>query len=105
MSINITLAETAGFCFGVERAVEIAYKTSEQKNSVYMLGPIIHNEMVVEQLIAQGAKIVSQIDEIKEPNATAIIRAHGLDPDSYQKMALRNIQIVDATCPFCEENT
>jgi 4-hydroxy-3-methylbut-2-enyl diphosphate reductase len=103
MRINITVAKTAGFCFGVKRAVDIAYQVCAQKDSVYMLGPIIHNEIVVKQLAEQGAIIVSGIDEIKENGVTAIIRAHGLDPDSYRQMEAKNIQIVDATCPFVKK--
>ena len=100
--MEIYLASVMGFCFGVERAVEIAEKTlTEYKNiKVYSLGPLIHNEEFLSELSAQGLLICDEnnIEEIEEGSAV-IIRAHGVRPAIISKLEEKKCIIVDATCP------
>lgn len=101
--MKINVAKSAGFCFGVKRAIEIALKTAkEEKNSeVYMLGDIVHNEFVVEQIKRAGIKVVDSMDKIK--SGVLLLRAHGTVPEIYQKAKEKNLKIVDATCPMVLE--
>ena len=98
--MEVILAKSAGFCFGVKRAVNEAYEHAQDGN-VYTYGPIIHNEEVVKDLEEKG---VVSIDEEDIPNlpkdSTVIIRSHGAKKEIYDKLEANNIKIVDATCPF-----
>ena len=98
--MEIILAKTAGFCFGVKRAVEMVYANSSRDN-VYTYGPIIHNDEVVKDLEKKGVRVINDESDIDSvPKGTVIIRAHGVTTDSYD--LIRNVghEIVDATCPF-----
>lgn len=98
--MKIILANTAGFCFGVNNAVSIANELTKDKNTnVYMLGSIIHNEQVVDDLKKKGIKEISQISEA-EGEGKIIIRAHGVSPDIYEEAASRGLKVIDATCPY-----
>lgn len=103
--MEVTLAKSAGFCFGVKRAVEMVYKETEQKSSnVYTYGPIIHNEEVVKDLEKKGVKVINKfedLDKIKE--GTVIIRSHGVEEKIYKQLEKQGVQIVDATCPFVKK--
>ncbi len=100
---TITLAEHAGFCFGVSNAVRTAYeKTAESKASglrLYCLGELIHNSSVIEELEAAGLTTVNSIEDVPE-GSRCLIRAHGEPDVTYAKAARRNIELIDATCPF-----
>ncbi len=100
--MQVTLAKSAGFCFGVKRAVDKVYE--EAKNSgvpVYTFGPIIHNEEVVADLEKKGVRTLHNIEELKKvPKGTVIIRSHGVSREIYEKIRREGFQIVDATCPF-----
>ncbi len=97
--MEIHLAKNAGFCFGVERALRIAYHTARQaKNPIYTLGQLIHNPQVVEELQKEGIVIIDDLNSIRE--GTLIIRSHGLPPSVIEKAREKNLSIVDATCPF-----
>lgn len=96
--MEIILAKTAGFCFGVQRAVDLAYKESYKEN-VFTYGPIIHNTQVVQSLEKRGIKKIININEINN-DSKLIIRSHGVTPDVYIEASKRNITIVDATCPY-----
>lgn len=99
--MKINLAKSAGFCFGVKRAISIACHTLEGKNKVYMLGDIVHNEDVCKQINDAGIKKISKLSSGK--NKTLLIRAHGI-PISVIKRALKlGYKIVDATCPMVKE--
>jgi len=100
--LKIFLAKDSGYCFGVRDAVNLAYKTVDKEGEVYMLGTIVHNEKVVEDLDAAGAKVVDSLDDIPE-NASVLFRAHGTSPDTWEKAKNKNINIVDATCPLVTE--
>jgi small subunit ribosomal protein S1 len=99
-SRKIELAEHAGFCFGVRRAIEIAEKTlSQKKEKVYCLGEIIHNYSVVRGLEKKGLKVVKDLREVP-PKASLIIRSHGVGPEIFEQAKKKKIKIIDATCPF-----
>lgn len=95
---KISVAATAGFCFGVDNAVKIVYNELNKRNNVVTLGPIIHNTDVVEQLRLKGAVPVG-LDEVKK-DQTVVIRSHGVGLDVYERLERIGARIVDATCPF-----
>ena len=95
---KICTAKSAGFCFGVDRAVKIVYNELDIRNNVVTLGPIIHNGNVVADLEAKGCKAVS-LDEVTG-DQTVIIRSHGVSRAVYEKLEQTGCTIVDATCPF-----
>ena len=104
--MEIKLAKTAGFCFGVKRAVDTVYKEAEKsKETIYTFGPIIHNEQVVEDLEKNGVFVVNTVDELKSLKAgtTVIVRSHGVGKYIYDLMAECGLNIVDATCPFVKK--
>ncbi len=95
----IRLAATAGFCFGVDKAVNLVNHLLEQGQKVCTLGPIIHNPQVVEELAARGVRIVEQPEEVPA-GWTLVIRSHGVGRDIYTRAAACGVEIRDATCPF-----
>lgn len=97
---EIVLAKSAGFCFGVHRAVDTVYERASQKN-IYTYGPIIHNEEVVKDLEKKGVKSIESVDEISDAlDSTVIIRSHGVSKNVYDEIKHKGCDIVDATCPF-----
>lgn len=96
--INIRVAETAGFCFGVDRAVDIVYKLAGKKDNVATLGPIIHNPQVVSDLESKGVQIKDSPEQAC--GKTVVIRSHGVGPQVYSELNRYNIEYIDATCPF-----
>ena len=108
--MEIILAKSAGFCFGVQRAVDTAYKEAG-KQHVYTYGPIIHNEEVVSDLERKGVHVLSEEDidamlahDGREDDAKEIvIRSHGIGRDAYKKLEQLGFEIVDATCPFVKK--
>ena len=104
--MEVKLAKTAGFCFGVKRAVDTVYKEAEKSNeTIYTFGPIIHNEQVVEDLEKNGVFVVNTIEELKalKPGTTVIVRSHGVGKSVYDLMEERGLHVVDATCPFVKK--
>ncbi len=98
--MKIYLAEHAGFCFGVKRAIDIATKLTGQKN-VYTLGPLIHNPQVIEDLEQKGIKCAENLSEI--PKGKVIIRAHGVPPQLLRKAQESGLEVIDATCPYVKK--
>lgn len=96
---EIRLAETAGFCFGVKRAVDMALAASEKYDNCYTFGPIIHNKNVVDMLREKGVYEVSDITGLT-PDSTIIIRSHGIGRSRFQEIAEAGMTVVDATCPM-----
>lgn len=96
---EVTVAKSAGFCFGVDRAVKMVYGELEKNTKVATLGPIIHNQDVVNDMQKKGARIVSDVDEL-EPDETVVIRSHGVGRRIYEKIAEKGNRMLDATCPF-----
>ena len=96
--MKIIVAKTAGFCFGVQRAVNLAYEESYKKD-VYTYGPIIHNAQVVQSLEKRGIQEVDSMDSMN-PGSTIIIRSHGVTPAVYDEAKDQKMKIIDATCPY-----
>ncbi len=96
------MAKTAGFCFGVKRAVEQVYEQIEKaKEPVYTYGPIIHNQQVVKDLEEKGVCVLNTEEELLElSRGIVIIRSHGVGKSVYDILEKRNVTVVDATCPF-----
>lgn len=98
--MEINIAKSAGFCFGVRRAVDTVYKESKKKN-VYTYGPIIHNDEVVADLERQGVGVIYDSNEFRSlKEGTIIIRSHGVPKAIYDEIADAGLELVDATCPF-----
>lgn len=102
--MKIVVAKTAGFCFGVNRAVDTVYQNIEHQDSdIYTLGPIIHNNQVVNELRSKGVQAVQNIDEIQSSRPRLIIRTHGVSKNVYNDIQEKKIQCVDATCPYVKK--
>ena len=100
--MKILVAKDAGYCFGVRDAVNLAYDTAKDHGEVYMLGTIVHNEKVVEDLSKAGTKVVDKIDEVAK-DKPILFRAHGTAPRVWDKAKNKNLNIIDATCPLVIE--
>jgi len=96
---KVTVAKSAGFCFGVDRAVRRVYSELENNTKVATLGPIIHNQDVVNDMQRKGARIINSVDEINE-GETVVIRSHGVGKEVYDQIAAKGNRMLDATCPF-----
>lgn len=100
--MKILLAKNAGYCFGVRDAVDMAYDTAKEHGDVYMLGHIVHNENVVNDLDKAGAKVVDSLDKVPE-GRPVLLRAHGTHVDTWKEAKQKNMNIVDATCPLVRD--
>jgi len=101
--MEVILAEHAGFCFGVKKAVDTVYEQVEHKDKkIYTYGPIIHNEEVVKDLESKGVEVVNSPEELSgvAENGTIVIRAHGIPRETEEMIKNKGISYVDATCPF-----
>ena len=97
--MKITLAKTAGFCFGVNRAVNMVYDLLENGKKVCTLGPIIHNPQMVSELESRGVRIVDTPGDVKD-GEELVIRSHGVGEEIYRQAAASGAEVSDATCPF-----
>ena len=116
--MEVRLAEHAGFCFGVKRAVETVYEQIKNGENIYTYGPIVHNEEVVKDLSENGVKVLASKEELLAlpggrspepdegqggpvcPDARVVIRAHGVSEEIYRILEEKGLECVDATCPF-----
>lgn len=99
--MNINIAKSSGFCFGVQRAVDLVYEEINTGGNIYTYGDIIHNELVVDDLRSKGVKVINTPEELKGlPKGTIIIRAHGISKQLYDELSSYGHKIIDATCPF-----
>lgn len=96
---KIIVAESAGFCFGVNRAINILYKLIDENKPACTLGPIIHNMQMVNELREKGVRTIDKISEVKE-NETIVIRSHGVPQSIVDEINERHLDYIDATCPF-----
>ena len=96
---EVILAKTAGFCFGVDRAVKTVQDLLESGKKVATLGPIIHNPQLVAELESKGARIVDEPEQVK-PEEVLVIRSHGVAEEIIDRAKKIGVAIVDATCPF-----
>lgn len=108
--MTIRIAKNAGFCFGVKRAVNMVYEEARlHPGSVYTIGPIIHNEQVVEDLREKGVRILdedlmcAEDGSVPDGSSTVIIRSHGISKELQDRIVATGCRIVDATCPFVEK--
>ena len=100
--MQVELAKTAGFCFGVDRAVSAVYQLLEEGKKAATLGPIIHNPQVTEDLAARGVAVVASPGETP-PGYTLVIRSHGISGEVEEEIAALGLPFVDATCPFVKK--
>lgn len=98
--MEITVAKSAGFCFGVNRAIQCVYDNIG-KGNIYSYGPIIHNKEVIADLESKGVKTVDSFDGIE--NGTIIIRSHGVGEDIYKEIEKKGLNLIDGTCPFVKK--
>lgn len=100
---NVRLAESAGFCFGVKRAIELAYAALAEQNGtpLYSYGSLIHNQTVTDDLAAKGLHIIESVDDIRE--GTVVIRSHGVGKFLYDALEEKGLHMVDGTCPFVQK--
>ena len=101
--MEVRLAKSAGFCFGVKKAMDVVYEqiNKNQGTPIYTYGPIIHNEEVVKELAAKGVTVVDSMDEMESVNkGIMVIRSHGVSKDVQNKMENAGFICIDATCPF-----
>ena len=104
--MQVIKAKTAGFCFGVKRAVDTVYEQVRQNSGgkIYTYGPIIHNGEVVRDLEEKGVIVLNSREELETlENGTVIIRSHGVTKDIFDIMQKKNLKIIDATCPFVKK--
>ncbi|MDY2938828.1 MAG: 4-hydroxy-3-methylbut-2-enyl diphosphate reductase, partial [Fusicatenibacter sp.] len=103
--MEVTVAKSAGFCFGVKRAVDTVYRQVEEGNTpVYTFGPIIHNEQVVKDLEEKGVQVISSEEELDHLlSGTVVIRSHGVPRAVCDKIKEKGLILVDATCPFVKK--
>ncbi|MHB8124176.1 MAG: bifunctional 4-hydroxy-3-methylbut-2-enyl diphosphate reductase/30S ribosomal protein S1 [Desulfitobacteriaceae bacterium] len=99
--MKVIRAAKSGFCFGVKRAIDMSERTAKTSKTV-SLGPLIHNQQVVERLAKQGICVVNSVEEV-DSTQTMIIRSHGVAPSVYAGLAERGVAVVDATCPFVQK--
>lgn len=97
--MKIYVAKDAGYCFGVRDAVNLAYDTADTHGEVYMLGTIVHNERVIDNLEKVGTKVVSSLEDVPE-NKPVLFRAHGTPPEIWKKAKEKKLNLIDATCPL-----
>ncbi|MBQ9135511.1 MAG: 4-hydroxy-3-methylbut-2-enyl diphosphate reductase [Lachnospiraceae bacterium] len=100
--MEVVLAKSRGFCFGVKRAVETVYEQAEKTGEeIYTYGAVVNNEEVVSDLEKKGVKVLEGREELKEvKKGTVIIRAHGVARDVYEQIESQGLTLIDATCPF-----
>ena len=106
--MEVRLADCAGFCFGVKRAVDTVYEQLKNGKTIYTYGPIVHNEEVVRELAEKGVRVLESKEELKSLKAgenipTVIIRAHGVAKEIYDIMEANGLECIDATCPFVKK--
>lgn len=98
--MEIIVAKTAGFCFGVDKAIKTA-NNSIGKEPIYTYGPIIHNEQVVQELEGKGIKVINDLNEIENlPKGFIILRSHGVGKEEIKTIKDKGFKIIDATCPY-----
>lgn len=105
MQMQIKVAKSAGFCFGVQRAVDTVYEQVDKgMRPIYTYGPIIHNEVVVQDLEEKGVQVLNSREELEAlEKGTVIIRSHGVGKDIYELIQRKHLNCVDATCPFVKK--
>lgn len=102
--MNVTVAKSAGFCFGVKRAVELVYEQTKTEGPLYTFGPIIHNEEVVKDLAKRGVRVIESLEQLPElEKGRVIIRSHGVGKAVQDQLEASGFEVLDATCPFVKK--
>ena len=103
--MNVNIAKSAGFCFGVKRAVNLVYdEIASEDKPIYTYGPIIHNDEVVKDLEQKGVTVIKNLDELSSlEKGIIIIRSHGISREEYNRIEESGFEIKDATCPFVKK--
>ena len=102
--MEIKLANSAGFCFGVKRAVDRVYEQIESGKKIYTFGPIIHNETVVADLEKHGVEVIDSIEALRTlSDGAVVIRSHGVPKEVYDILDEQGLECIDATCPFVKK--
>ena len=102
--MNVTVAKSAGFCFGVKRAVELVYEQTKKEGPLYTYGPIIHNEEVVKDLEKRGVRVIESPEQLQElERGRVIIRSHGVGKAVQDQIEAAGFEVLDATCPFVKK--
>ncbi len=96
--VKVRIAKNSGFCFGVKRAINLAFEASQEFDKIVTLGPIIHNPQMVAKLQEKGIEPVNNLQEVD--GRPVIIRSHGIEKTEYKQLKLMGIPLIDATCPF-----
>ena len=97
--VKITIADSAGFCFGVKRAIDLVQDIASKNDEVYTFGPLIHNPQEIQRLEKKNIKVVEDFSKIEK--GVLVLRTHGIQLNIYEKLLTKkNIELVDATCPF-----
>jgi 4-hydroxy-3-methylbut-2-enyl diphosphate reductase len=99
--MEIVLAKSAGFCFGVKRATQMAFDASRQYRNIHSLGPLIHSPQMVEKLAQEGVGVCHQVADIQ--GGAVIIRSHGVTAEDLQEIRAHQLDVIDATCPFVKK--
>ena len=103
--MEVIVAKTAGFCFGVKRAVECVYEQlAAGRKPIFTFGPIIHNEEVVRDLEERGVRVLKTVEELQAlKEGVVVIRSHGVGKEIYDILEKNGMELVDATCPFVKK--
>lgn len=102
--MDVKVAKSAGFCFGVKRAVDLVYEQACIPGALYTYGPIIHNEEVVHDLERKGVQVIHSTDELERlEKGRVIIRSHGVGQETQQRLEAAGFEVLDATCPFVKK--
>lgn len=102
--MKVTVANSAGFCFGVKRAVDLVYEQTMKGGPLYTFGPIIHNEEVVKDLEKRGVRVIESLEQLPElEKGRVIIRSHGVGKAVQEQIEADGFEVLDATCPFVKK--
>ena len=99
--MEIILAKSAGFCFGVTRATEMAFAAAKKSPQIHSLGPLIHSPQVVERLEREGVRVCRRVADI--PSGAVVVRSHGITSEEQQQLIAQSLEVIDATCPFVKK--
>lgn len=99
--MEIIMAKSAGFCFGVKRATQMAFDATQAHDQIHSLGPLIHSPQVVEKLEQQGVRVCKRVADI--PGGAVVVRSHGITSKEQQHLAEKSLEVIDATCPFVKK--
>lgn len=99
--MEIILAKSAGFCFGVKRATQMAFEATHDHAQIHSLGPLIHSPQMVEKLEREGVRVCHQVADIS--TGTVVIRSHGVTAEEIREIEEQQLNVVDATCPFVKK--